>query len=306
MLRRVLPLLSALGIIGAIVGWFLSAPQPLASGDLPSHTASAENGEYIFAAAGCASCHKAKGASGDDKLLLSGGQRFETEFGTFIAPNISPDPDSGIGGWSDLQFVNAVMRGVSPGGSHYYPAFPYTSYTGAKTVDILDLKAYMDTLPKVAARAPEHEVGFPFNIRRGLGLWKLLFFKPEPFVADASKSEIINRGAYLVNTLGHCNECHTPRNAVGGLLYDKAFAGAPNPDGKGFIPNITPHADGMMSWAESDISYALESGFTPEFDSLGSSMGAVIENTAKLTAADRDAIAAYLKSVTPLPRTPKS
>lgn len=303
MLRQLIKVGLVLVVLGLGVFWYLTMPQQLAEGDLPQHTADAERGQYIFAAGGCSSCHAAPDAKGEDKLLLAGGHRFETEFGTFVAPNISPDPTAGIGSWTPLEFVNAVSRGVSPGGAHYYPAFPYTSYARAKLTDVLDLKAYMDTLPPVAEAAPENEVGFPFNVRRGLGLWKLLFADFKTFEDDPSDSEQVNRGAYLVNALGHCGECHTPRNLLGGIDRTKAFAGAPNPDGKGFIPNITPHPDGLGNWSAGDIAYALESGFTPDFDSLGGSMAAVVENTSKLTAQDRDAIAAYLKSVPELPET---
>lgn len=303
MLRRLFYIGLVLGFVGLGVFWFITAPQQLSAEELPTHTASAEAGAYIFSAAGCASCHAAPGTKGDDKLTLAGGQRFETEFGTFIAPNISPDKSAGIGSWTPLEFANAVTRGVSPNGSHYYPAFPYGSYRQAKLVDVLDLKAYMDTLPAVAEPAPANEVSFPFNVRRGLGLWKLLFLNSDTFVDDPGVSAEVNRGAYLVNALGHCAECHTPRNLLGGLNHDNAFAGAPNPDGKGFIPNITPHADGIGSWTAEDIAYALESGFTPDFDSLGGSMTAVVANTSKLTAEDRSAMAAYLKTVAEHPRT---
>lgn len=303
MLRQLIKFGILLGVLGLGVFWYLTMPQQLAADDLPAHTADAERGQYIFAAGGCSSCHAAPDAKGDDKLLLAGGHRFETEFGTFVAPNISPDPTVGIGSWTAVEFVNAVTRGVSPNGAHYYPAFPYTSYAKAKLTDVLDLKAYMDTLPPVAEAAPANEVGFPFNVRRGLGLWKLLFADFKSFEDDPSNSAQVIRGAYLVNALGHCGECHTPRNLLGGIDHAKAFAGAPNPDGKGFIPNITPHSDGLGSWSAEDIAYALESGFTPDFDSLGGSMAAVVENTAKLTSEDREAIAAYLKSVPELPRS---
>lgn len=303
MLRRLFYTGLVLGFIGLGVFWFITAPQQLSADELPSHEANVEAGAYIFAASGCASCHAAPGAKGEDKLILAGGQRFETEFGTFIAPNISPDATGGIGGWSELEFANAVTRGVSPGGSHYYPAFPYGSYRAAKLTDILDLKSYMDTLPPVSDPAAANEVSFPFNVRRGLGLWKLLFMKSDTFADDPALSAEVNRGAYLVTALGHCAECHTPRNILGGLDHTNAFAGAPNPDGKGFIPNITPHSDGIGSWSAEDIAYALESGFTPEFDSLGGSMAAVVDNTSKLTAEDRSAMAAYLKSVAEHPRT---
>lgn len=303
MLRQLIKIGLVLGVAGLGVFWYLTMPQQLAADDLPTHTADADHGQYIFAASGCSSCHSAPDAKGDDKLILAGGLRFETEFGTFIAPNISPDPNAGIGSWTPLEFVNAITRGVSPEGAHYYPAFPYTSYSHAKLTDILDLKAYMDTLPPVANAAPAHDVGFPFNVRRGLGLWKVLFADFSAFEEDPSKSEQVNRGAYLVNALGHCGECHTPRNPLGATDRTLAFAGAPNPDGKGFIPNITPHSDGLGGWSAEDIAYALESGFTPDFDSLGGSMAAVVENTSKLTTEDREAIAAYLKSVPELPKT---
>ena len=258
-----------------------------------------DNGRLMFFAGGCASCHAAPGS--DDKLALAGGVRLESPFGAFIGPNISPHREDGIGGWSDLDFLNAMLRGVSPEGGHYYPAFPYTSYQRMRVTDLLDLKAFLDTLQPVAGRAPDHEVGFPFNIRRGLGLWKRLYLDGEPFVADPAASDQVNRGAYLSEGPGHCGECHTPRDAIGGLDRSNWFAGAPNPEGKGIIPNITPHAQGLESWSEGDIAYALESGFTPDYDSLGGTMGKVISNTAQLSAEDRAAIAAYLKSLPALP-----
>lgn len=303
MLRQLIKLGIVLGVLGLGIFWYLTMPQRLAESDLPNHTADAGNGQYIFAAGGCSSCHAAPDAKGEDKLKLAGGLRFETQFGTFIAPNISSDSNVGIGSWSELEFVNAVTRGVRPDGAHYYPAFPFTSYSQAKLTDILDLKAYMDTLPAVSEAAAENEVGFPFNIRRGLGLWKLLFADFTPFEDDPSQNEQVNRGAYLVMGLGHCGECHTPRNPLGGVDKSLAYSGAPNPDGKGFIPNITPHSDGIGSWSAEDIAYALETGFTPDFDSLGGSMAAVVENTAKLTSEDRNAIAAYLKSVPELAKS---
>nr|WP_306265700.1 cytochrome c [Pararhizobium sp. IMCC3301] len=303
MLRHLIKIGLVLGLLGFGAFWYLTMPQQLSADQLPAHTPDPEQGAYIFAAGGCSSCHAAEKAKGDDRLILGGGRRFETQFGTFIASNISPDPKAGIGSWSALDFVNAVTRGVSPEGAHYYPAFPYTSYRQAKITDILDLKAYMDTLPPVADAAPASEVGFPFNMRRGLGLWKMLFMDQSAFEDDPSQTPQINRGAYLVNTLGHCAQCHTPRNHLGASDTARAMAGAPNPDGKGFIPNITPHPDGIGNWSQEDIAYALETGFTPDFDSLGGSMVAVVENTAQLTTQDREAIAAYLKSLPPLPKT---
>jgi mono/diheme cytochrome c family protein len=232
--------------------------------------------------------------------VLAGGAALKTPFGTFHAPNISPDREAGIGGWSTLDFVNAMTRGISPGGRHYYPAFPYTSYQRMRLTEVVDLKAFLDTLSPATTRPPGHELPFPFNIRRGLGLWKLLHLDGKPFGPDPAADEIVNRGKYLVEGPGHCGECHTPRDGFGGLDRSRWLAGGPNPEGKGRVPNITPHADGLADWSEDDIAYALETGFTPEFDSLGSSMADVQLNMAHLPATDRQAIARYLKSVPPL------
>jgi mono/diheme cytochrome c family protein len=296
-----LRLFAILVVLGSAGGWWLSAPQ--AFDELPSaaagHQADLGNGETLFNAGGCASCHMAPGE--EDRLKLAGGLRLESPFGVFVAPNISTHPDDGIGGWTALEFVNAMTRGVSPDGAHYYPAFPYTSYRLMPVADLLDLKAYLDTLPAIAGRAPDHELPFPVSIRRSLGLWKQLNLDETVFVPDPAASDAVNRGAYLTNGPGHCGECHTPRDLLGGMLADQHLAGAPNPEGKGIIPNITPHEDGLKDWSEGDISFALETGFTPDYDSLGGTMGKVVTNMSKLTGEDRAAIAAYLKSLPPLP-----
>jgi mono/diheme cytochrome c family protein len=187
------------------------------------------------------------------------------------------------------------LKGTSPNGSHYFPAFPYTSYQQMKVEDVRDLFGYLKTLPQVASKAPDHAVPFPFNIRRNLGVWKLLFLDGKPFEADASKSPQWNRGSYLVNALGHCAECHSPRNALGGIVTAQRFAGGPNPDGEGWVPNITQKRLG--DWSEKDIAYFLETGQTPDGDTAGGSMARVIRNTSQLSADDRSAIALYLKSL---------
>ncbi|MGI9408746.1 MAG: c-type cytochrome [Hyphomicrobiaceae bacterium] len=286
--------------------WFLTAPQTISAGELADAKGDSAKGRYVFFAAGCASCHAAPGAKGDDKLKLSGGLALKTPFGTFYAPNVSPDKEHGIGGWSVAQFVNAVMRGVAPDGRHYYPSFPYMSYQRMKIADVVDLKAFMDTLPAVTNVAPAHDLPPPFRIRRGLGLWKLLFMDYEPFKPIAGASEEVNRGAYLVTGPGHCGECHTPRNIIGGSDSDRAMAGGPDPEGEGTVPNITPHKDGIGSWSNEDIVIALETGLLPDYDTFGGSMTLVQENMAQLTAKDRAAIAAYLKSIPPHPSQRKS
>ena len=308
MSRRWIYLL-ALVAIAAVAAFFITAPNTLTAADLPDHTPDEDNGATMFWAGGCASCHAAPDAREvSDKMLLGGGLKLETPFGTFVAPNISPDPEVGIGGWSTLDFVNAMARGVSPDGSHYYPSFPYTSYQRMTREDLIDLKAFLDTLTPVTNAPPGHDLAFPFNIRRGIGAWKLIAMDGRVFEPDTSATDQINRGAYLTNGPGHCAECHTPRSLLGlldtplgSLDHDRWLAGAPNPEGKGFIPNITPHETGLGSWSASDIAYSLETGFTPEFDSLGGQMASVVTNMSQLTAEDREAIAAYLKSVPGLP-----
>ena len=290
-----------MALVAAAAGWFFSAPTRVTAAGLPDHRADARNGERVFYAGGCASCHAAPEAKGDDKLRLAGGLRLATDFGTFVVPNISPNPDDGIGGWSTEDFVDAVMSGVSPAGSHYYPAFPYTSYARMRVEDVIDLKAFMDTLPPVAGRAGDHDLAFPFTIRRGVGLWKRLYLDPAPVTAVEPSNAALLRGRYLVEGLGHCGECHTARNAIGGIRLVHWLAGAANPEGRGRIPNITPGDEGIGGWSEADIATLLESGFTPEFDSVGGRMAAVVENLSHLPEEDLAAMAAYLKAVPPLP-----
>jgi mono/diheme cytochrome c family protein len=293
---------AALASIGGAVFWAVTAPFTVAAGELPVHTPDPKAGERIFDAGGCASCHAAKGAKGEDRLELGGGLELVTDFGTFRAPNISPDPETGIGGWSGADLVNAMLHGVSPEGVHYYPAFPYSSYARMRVEDVLDLKAFLDTLPPVRNSVADHSLGFPYNIRRGLGLWKQLYLDPSPVVAlprDAPAD--VQLGQYLVEGPGHCGECHTGRNAIGGPDRSHWLAGAPNPEGEGTIPNITSGPGGIGEWSEEDIVYSFESGFLPDFDTYGGSMVAVQENLARLRPEDRAAIAAYLKAAPPLP-----
>jgi mono/diheme cytochrome c family protein len=278
-------------LVIAVVGWALTRPTLLDPGRLPARAPDLANGERVFLAAGCASCH------GED---LAGGMEFHTGFGTFRAPNISPHPEAGIGGWTELDLANAMMRGVSPSGEHYYPAFPYASYTRMDPGDVVDLKAYLDGFEPRANRVADHELGFPFSWRRGVGLWKKLNLKQRPVISADALDGPARRGRYLVEALGHCGECHTPRGPLGGMDLDRWLAGGPNPDGEGRVPNITPHGDGLADWSEKDIAYYLESGFTPDFDTVGGSMVKVQENFAKLPAEDLAAVAAYLKSVPPL------
>lgn len=292
-MRRILLSLAVLALAGAGGYWWLTRPEPLPDAALAEIEGDADRGERVFWAAGCAGCHAADEAEGDALLVLAGGRRFPSPFGTFVAPNISPDDDHGIGGWSRADFASAVMRGVGPQGAHYFPAFPYTSYARAEARDIADLWAFMRTLPASDRPNEAHEVGFPFAIRRNLGLWKTLFLR-EGWVIEGPLSEQEARGRYLVEALGHCAECHTPRNAMGGLDTDRWLTGAPNPAGDGRVPDITPSG---LGWNADEIADYLSSGFTPEFDVAGGAMGEVIDSLANLPEADLAAIAAYLTAL---------
>jgi len=296
MLRKLI----GLGVVALIVGlaafWFLTMPQSVPASALAAHTADLANGKTMFEAGGCASCHATPKQK--DQTRLGGGLALASPFGTFYVPNISPDAHDGIGGWNETQFVTAMTRGVSPEGEHLYPAFPYPSYAHMRVDDLRDLFAYLKTLPAVQGRARDHDLPFPFNIRRTLGLWKLMFLDTAPFKPDAAQSAEWNRGAYLVNGPAHCAECHSPRNLLGGIIASQRFAGGPNPDGKGWVPNITQK--GLADWSVKDIAYLLESGMTPDGDSVGSSMTEVVRNTGQLSAADRMAMAVYLKSLAPV------
>jgi mono/diheme cytochrome c family protein len=289
-------ILAALVIFGGAAGWFLTSPKTLDASQIASVADDADTialGKDVFWAAGCASCHIAPKAEKTDAPILAGGQKFPSDFGTFLAPNISQDETHGIGSWTFEQFANAVQRGVSPEGQHYFPAFPYTAYAQATPEDIAALYAFMKTLPADATPSSPHEVSFPFSIRRSVGGWKLLNGASTwQVTGDLTPSE--TRGRYLVEALAHCTECHTPRNAIGLLKKDKWLSGAPDPSGKGTIPNITP---GKLDWNDLDLVNYLTTGFTPEFDTAGGHMVAVIENLAKLPPSDAQAITDYLRKV---------
>jgi mono/diheme cytochrome c family protein len=283
---------------GAVAAWALTKPQPHEA----SYWASVgqpdlAKGEQLFWAGGCAGCHAAEGAEGDAAKIMSGGLALKSPFGTFHVPNISPDPEAGIGSWTLAQFGDAMTRGVGPNGEHLYPSFPYGSYARLSAADVNDLYGYMKTLPPSSNVAPPHELGFPFNQRLAVGGWKLLYFDDGPRVELASADDKVKRGQFLVEGPGHCGECHTPRNALGGFEKGQWLAGGPNPEGQGTIPNITPGSKDIGGWSEDEITEYLSTGFTPDFDSVGGSMVEVQKNIAHLPKSDLQAIAAYLKAV---------
>jgi len=303
LLRRLVLAVAIAGAAAAAGFWLLTIPRTV-SAATSSALASGDpaRGERMFWAGGCASCHARPDAKGDALLELAGGVELKTQFGTFVAPNISSDPKDGIGAWTVEDFANALLRGVSPNGRHYYPAFPYASYARMKPADVADLFAYLKTLPAVTGKPRGHSLAFPYSIRRGVGLWKLLYLDDKPVIAlgnDASEQVLLGR--YLVEGPGHCGECHTPRNAIGGPRYDQWLAGAVAAEGRGNVPNITGGEGGIGDWSASEIVELLATGFTPDFDSVGGSMADVQQNMARLSDADREAIAAYLKAAPPHP-----
>ena len=303
MFRKLLLLAVGAAVIGAAVFWVVTIPATVPASALGTHVPSAANGKEMFYAGGCAACHATPGQ--DDKTRLGGGLGLKSPFGTFYVPNISPDPNDGIGKWSEADFVTAMLKGTSPDGRHYFPAFPYPSYQRMKVEDVRDLFAHIKTLPAVQGRVRDHDVPFPFNVRRTLGGWKFLFLDGKPFQPDGSKSAQWNRGAYLVNGPGHCAECHSPRNPFGGIVAKQRFAGGPNPEGEGWVPNITQQ--GLGDYSAEDIVLLLETGRSPDGEALGGSMIPVIRNTSQLSSESRDAMAAYIKSLPPVegPKKPE-
>ena len=300
-MRRVFLSLVLICAAGFAVYWWLTAIPFVIAVTERAYTPNPANGQTTFNAGGCSSCHAVPGQP--DRKKLGGGLAIPSPFGTFYAPNISPDPADGIGRWSEAEFVRAVTLGVSPAGYHYFPAFPYPSYAHARVDDIRDLFAYLKSLPAVPGKVRDHNVPFPFNIRRNIGIWKWLFMDRKPLVPDPAHSPNWNRGAYLVNSLGHCAECHSPRNLLGGIVASQRFAGGPNPEGEGWVPNITQK--GIGDWSEKDIAYFLQTGELPEGDTASGLMARVIKNTSQLSPEDRADIAEYLKSLPPVDGPPR-
>ena len=270
----------------ALIYFFVTNPQKVEIDTAHLREANSDRGAYIFLATGCSNCHVAEGEM--EKTRLAGGQKFKTDFGVFIAPNISNSREYGIGGWKFDDFYTAIKFGQSPEGRHYFPAFPYVAYSKIRDQDIADLWSFWKTLPSIETPNVEHDIKFPYNIRRNIGIWKLLYM-PKNFV-----DPIDDRATYLVEALSHCAECHTPRSAMGGLNRSQWMRGAVNPSGQGLIPSI--HSSDL-GWSEADVIEYLSSGFTPDFDVASGKMVAVIENTSKLSLSDRALIADYLMRI---------
>lgn len=283
--------------VGTVL-WYMTAAQPPFSNQDQQFEGPVDvaHGELVFAAGDCASCHATPGQS--DRLKLGGGMALASPFGTFRPPNISPDPVDGIGAWTVTDLANALLGGVSPEHQHYYPSFPYTSFTSMTAEDVRDLHAYLRTLPKVSGRAPPHDPAILFGIRRSMGIWKMMFFRQATTSARLDGDPVHDRGAYLVESVSHCAECHSTRNAFGAIKSDTRFAGGIDPQGTGFVPNITQHR--LSGWTENDIATMLKTGQTPSHGRVGSSMADVVTNTAMLPDSDRQAIARYIKRLPPI------
>jgi mono/diheme cytochrome c family protein len=285
-------------VAGLVAFWGLTKPRPLTAADLPQHTVDLANGERLYHAAGCHSCHLPAKEAGLDAALPAGGAPLVTPVGTLYPANLTPDPETGLGGWSDVDFVNAVQRGIGKSGGHLIPAFPYTSYAHMRVEDVLDIRAYLATLAPVKNSTPAHDVLALPMVRFGLGGWKLLGFDASPFVPDASQSPEWNRGAYLVNGPGHCNECHTPRTLLMTSDTSRFLAGGPHPEGEGRVPSLRGLVERGRYKDVKDIASALQFGEMLGYDKISSGgMGRVQANMAKLPEADILAIATYLGSL---------
>jgi mono/diheme cytochrome c family protein len=280
----------------AAAGLLLFAVVFLAFFQSASAQGDAKRGQYLAKAGGCVGCHteEKQGA-----IAFAGGRALKTPFGTFYGPNITPDQNAGLGRWSEADFIKAMRRGVRPDGANYFPAFPYPSFTKIADADLKDLWAYLRSLPPSARASQPHDLRFPFGWRFLVWIWKWLFFTPGPFAPDPSRGAALNRGAYLIDALGHCGECHTPRNFLGGPKKNRYLAGGKLPDG-GKVPNLTPTR--LKSWGDKDLKDFLQTGQTPDGDVVAEAMGEVIRNTAsQLTPPDLDALLAYLRALPPLP-----
>lgn len=290
--------LAVVGALGLAAAFGLARWLTREAVEVPDHQPDPARGEILFAVAGCANCHTAEGEGAEP---LAGGRVLETEFGTFYGPNITPDPEHGIGDWSDEDFLAALGQGVAPDGGDYYPVFPYTSFTAMTPQDMLDLKAYLFSQPAVARPNTPHDIAFPYAIRQVVTFWKLLNFDAGPRPEDPAHDAAWNRGRYIVTALAHCGECHTPRDEMGAAIPELAFAGtATGPTGDP-VPNITPDPEtGIGSWSARDVAFFLQSGMTPGGDFAGGEMSEVIRGTSKLADDDRAAIAAYIMSLAPV------
>ncbi len=283
-MRRTTTILIVALLGGAVAWWWLFAAPSVTTAELPATPAAIERGRYLVAAGGCVSCHE--GVEHPDSL--SGGMALESDFGTFYAANITPDAGTGIGGWTGTDFLRALKHGRRPDGAFYYPAFPYPSYAGMTDQDALDIGAYLMSLPAVAFRPPDHEVPV-WLFRWTLAGWNHLgsVLNPEP---PDEPDPVVARGAYLARHLGHCGECHTPRNGLGIPDQSREFGGGVLPEGD--VEAID--TDALADWSAEDFVLFLSLGLKPDGEFVGGGMEPVIEhNTSRLTIEDQKSLAAF-------------
>jgi mono/diheme cytochrome c family protein len=297
--RRNLAALALIVVSGLLVVWVVTRTHPLSATDIPAHTANLENGKTLYNAGGCISCHapgpELKEVGAD---VPAGGKPFKTPIGILYPPNLTSDSETGLGNWTETDFVNAMQKGISPAGEHLIPAFPYTSYAHMKMTDVLDIKAYLATMAPVKNPAKPHEIPLAMVIRRGLGLWKYIGFDEAKWQPDPAMTESWNRGSYLVNGPGHCNECHTPRTIFMANDNSRKFMGGPHPEGKGKVPSLLSLIERGRYKDMADLVLAFQNGEELGYTHMSSGgMGDVQSNIAKLPEADVKAIAEYVTSL---------
>lgn len=283
-MKKLATVFGVIGVIGLVVNFWLFASPAVSEAEIPTSPEAVERGEYLFIAGGCISCHKNE----DSPETPSGGYAIETDFGTFYAPNITPDVDTGVGSWTGSDFIAAMKHGRTPDGSFYFPAFPYRSYAGVSDEDVLDLAAYLMSLEPVAYATPDPET--PAWLQRWMVAgWNKMADFAQP-ATESFDDPLVERGAYLARNLGHCGECHTPRNGLGIPDLSREFAGAEI--GEEVIEAID--AEALAEWTFNNFDLFLILGMKPEGEFVGGDMNEVIEhNTSQLTDEDRDALAAF-------------
>ena len=298
-MKRILIVVCALGVVVAISAacfffWPASIEAVKATHAQPTGSVLIAKGEYLTKAADCAACHTAPGGE-----PFAGGRAFKLPFGTIYSSNITPDWETGIGQWSDAEFVRAVHRGIGKNGEDLYPAFPYTSYALLSTDDVLAIRAYLSTVRPVSLRNTDSTLVFPFNQRYTLRAWKLLFVPTRPWEPSAAHDAAWNRGAYLAEALAHCGECHTPRNLMFATKSGRKFAGAVVDGWKAY--NITSDSEtGIGAWSDAEIEQYLSSGHAPSRGSAGGGMGEAIDLSLRhLSSDDIAALTRYLRTIPP-------
>jgi mono/diheme cytochrome c family protein len=297
--RRTLAAIAFVLAVAAVAFWALTRPDPLPAAAVPAHDVDVRNGETLYHAGSCLACHKApEGAPGADRGLPAGGTPFPTPVGVFHPQNLTPDAETGLGRWSEIDFVNAMRLGLSPDGRHYFPAFPYASYRSMTMADLLDLRAYLASLPAVRSPSREADVPLVSLARRGVGLWKRVAFRRPLLSPEPGRSPSWTRGAYLANAPGHCGECHTPKNWLMVADEGQHMTGGPHPGGEGKVPSLRGLLARKKYKDVADLVLALQNGETLGYEGLSSGgMAAVQESLARLPESDLRAIAEYLLSL---------